>query len=194
MKRNLTDSNHFLESRRLRFQSDILEQCHCALWVIWEQDYEFCDEADIPVSQSELDSKFNALLEMPQCERTKHRQYIADGCYGAEGVDKPCSVCGYHEPDDTEFDVDDAFNCRNFESEPEADDDFGLPISSSLSNRIMNVMEAVHSTAGNYDEREVAYIASVLMDLTSEDLIELHNLDREQIPCSYDELYDEVAD
>ena len=180
------DASHFIESRRLLFQSDILEQCKCALWVLWEQEYDFCEsEDDIPVSEAELHEKATAFANMNIRERVEKRQYICDGLYGAEGEDEPCSVCGYHAKTDLKFDVDDAFNSRETEL---------AVISSDLESKIVNVMEAVHSTAGNFDYREIAYIASVLMDLTSEDLSALHSLDRGVIPCSYDELYPDEDD
>ena len=39
----LTDSDHFIEAQRLSFKTDVLENCHCALWVLWQQDYDFCE-------------------------------------------------------------------------------------------------------------------------------------------------------
>ena len=91
----LTDNRHYVESRRLQWISDILEQCHCALWVLWEQKYEYCDVSEIPVSVKRLSGKLVAFSKMTQSERNAHRKYVADGLYDADGVDHPCPVCGF---------------------------------------------------------------------------------------------------
>ena len=96
-----SDSDHFIEARRLSFKTDVLENCHCGLWVLWEQHYNFCHEADdIPVSVDTFREKTNAFQSMTQAERTESRQYITDGLYEAEGVDFPCLVCGFHQPEE----------------------------------------------------------------------------------------------
>lgn len=63
---------------------------------------------------------------------------------------------------------------------------------SELERKITNIMEAVHSLAGNCCDREIAYIAYVLRDLTREDLAKLKSLDTESIPTSYEEVYPET--
>ena len=99
----LTDSDHFIEARRLPFVTDVMENCHCALWVLWKQDYDFChDEADIPVSTDTFREKADAFQSMTQSERTKARLFVADGLYEDTGVDFPCCVCGFQAEEQNE--------------------------------------------------------------------------------------------
>ena len=95
--RKLTDSDNFITARRLWWQSDINENCHCGLWVLWEKDYNehFSDMADVPMSVSDLVSELDRLAGLMQPERNKERLYIADGLYSDDGVDFPCRVCGF---------------------------------------------------------------------------------------------------
>ena len=96
----LTDSDHFVEGYRSNGMTEILENCHCALWTLWKQDYDFCEDTDIPVSVDTFRSKVDAFTAMTQAERTQSRKYVADGLYAAEGVDIPCPVCGFHQPEE----------------------------------------------------------------------------------------------
>lgn len=100
IKHELTDSNHFIEGRRLRIGTDVLENCHCALWVLQETAYDFCEESDIPVSTTDFYAQVNRFKSMTQAERTAARKYVADGLYDDEGVDFPCRVCGYQVEDE----------------------------------------------------------------------------------------------
>lgn len=99
----LPGEHRFIEVRRLLWKSDILEQCQCALWVLWETDYDFQDSRDtIPISAEKLAQLTKEFTEMSQEERNNRRLYIGDGLYGKEGVDYPCPICGFQvegEPD-----------------------------------------------------------------------------------------------
>ncbi len=97
IKHELTDSNHFVEGRRLRIGTDVLENCHCGLWVLDEIEYDFCEEADIPVAIGDFAEQVNRFAKMTQAERTEARKYVADGLYDDQGVEFPCRVCGFQQ-------------------------------------------------------------------------------------------------
>lgn len=80
---------HFITGRRLGWLSDVLEQCRCGLWVLWEK--------DAPVSVSELNAEVKRCIKLSQTARTAERLYLADGGYDREGVEVTCPVCGYKE-------------------------------------------------------------------------------------------------
>ena len=155
----LTHEPHHIDYRRLQWKSDIHEQCQCAVWCLWERSYEFCDESDIPVSHSELESELIEYAEMSQEERNKHRKFVADGLYRDDGVKHPCPICGYQA-----------------ESEAYDDNVDNGVLSSSLERKITDIMECVHNLDGNYDESEVRRVANALRDLTQSEFSEIQSL------------------
>lgn len=100
IKRTLTDEDHFVEGFRNRWTTEVLENCHCALWTLSKTYYDYCDVDAIPISVEDFRTKVSHFANLTQAERTQERKYIADGLYHAEGVDIPCPVCGVHLPEE----------------------------------------------------------------------------------------------
>lgn len=88
--------DHFLESSRLWWKSEILENCECALWVLWEMEYEHQRKLeDVPISSEKVAELLETHKNMTQAERIEKRLYIADGLYTETGVEHPCPICGF---------------------------------------------------------------------------------------------------
>ena len=97
-KIGLSHKHHYIDFRRLLWKSDIHEQCDCAVWCLWEKEYDFRDnESEIPITHAELSQKLQEFAEMNQEERTSHRKHAADGFYHDDGVKYPCRLCGFFE-------------------------------------------------------------------------------------------------